>query len=57
MSDKLSEEERSKDHYFSELSKVSEEMYKKHGKEFAMGALVMAAQWIAKNRQTSEKID
>ncbi|MFA3920546.1 hypothetical protein [Ruegeria hyattellae] len=49
MSDDLSPEEQSKDKFFGELSKISEDMIGKHGKDFAMGALVMAAQWIAKN--------
>ena len=49
MADKLSPEEQSKDRFFGELSKLSEEMIEEHGKDFAMGALVMAAQWIAKN--------
>lgn len=51
MSEKLTDEEISKDQYFTQISKISEEMIETHGKEFAMGALVMAAQWIAKNQQ------
>lgn len=51
MSDRLSEEEISKDKYFTEISRISEEMIKDHGKDFAMGALVMAAQWIAQNQE------
>ncbi|WP_120632739.1 hypothetical protein [Ruegeria sp. EL01] len=50
MSKTLSAEEQSKDKYFAQLSKISEEMIEEHGKDFAMGALVMAAQWIAKNQ-------
>ncbi|WP_287383747.1 hypothetical protein [Mesorhizobium sp.] len=30
--------------------KLSEEMVTKHGKDFSMGALVLAARWIAENR-------
>lgn len=55
MNKKLTDEEISKDKYFSQISKLSEEMIKDHGKDFAMGALVMAAQWIAKNNTTGEK--
>ena len=50
MSDALSPEEQSKDRFFGELSKLSEEMIEEHGRDFAMGALVLAAQWIAKNQ-------
>lgn len=53
MNDKLTDEEISKDKYFSQISKLSEEMIEEHGKDFAMGALVMAAQWIAKNKTPS----
>lgn len=51
MNTQLSEDEISKDKYFSQISKISEEMINSHGKDFAMGALVMAAQWIAKNQE------
>ncbi|WP_170759004.1 hypothetical protein [Ruegeria lacuscaerulensis] len=50
MDNKLTPEEQSKDRYFAQLSKIAEEMIDEHGKDFAMGALVMAAQWIAKNQ-------
>ncbi|WP_146589841.1 hypothetical protein [Puniceibacterium confluentis] len=48
MQTQLSPEEISKDRFFAKLSALSEEMVEEHGKDFAMGALVMAAQWIAK---------
>lgn len=57
MDKKLSEEEISKDRYFSRISKISDEMIKEHGKDFAMGALVMAAQWIAQNQELSPQKD
>ncbi|MEM9634375.1 MAG: hypothetical protein AAGA50_23810 [Pseudomonadota bacterium] len=44
---KLTPEEESKDRYFKRIAELSEEMIDEHGKDFAMGALVMAAQWIA----------
>lgn len=47
MQEKLSAEELSKDRLFAKLSELSKEMIEDHGKDFAMGALVMAAQWIA----------
>lgn len=57
MKDKLSKEEISKDKYFSQISKLSEQMIEDHGKEFTMGALVMAAQWIAKNQELTPQKD
>lgn len=46
----LTPEEQSKDEFFQRLAELSEEMVTKHGKEFSMGALVLAARWIAENR-------
>jgi hypothetical protein len=40
----------SKDEFFERLARLSEEMVAKHGKDFSMGALVLAARWIAENR-------
>ena len=45
-----SPEDASKDEFFDRLAKLSEEMVAKHGKDFSMGALVLAARWIAENR-------
>ncbi|WP_181168894.1 hypothetical protein [Mesorhizobium sp. B2-4-17] len=50
MQAELSAEEKSKDAFFEQLAKLSEEMVAKHGKDFSMGALVLAARWIAENR-------
>ncbi|MCV0426627.1 MAG: hypothetical protein K5905_14255 [Roseibium sp.] len=49
----LSPEEESKDRFFRRISELSEEMIEEHGKDFAMGALVMAAQWIARGEPKS----
>jgi len=46
----LSKEELSKDKYFQSLAKIAEEMVEEHGKDFATGALVLAARWVAENR-------
>ncbi len=46
----LSKEELSKDKYFQSLAKIAEEMVEEHGKDFAAGALVLAARWVAENR-------
>jgi len=46
----LTPEEESKDAFFQQLAVISQEMVARHGKEFSMGALVLAARWIAENR-------
>lgn len=40
----------SKDQFFKELAELSERMITAHGKEFSMGALVLAARFIAENK-------
>ena len=50
MQTELTAEEKSKDVFFERLAKLSQEMVAKHGKDFSMGALVLAARWIAENR-------
>jgi hypothetical protein len=52
---KLTEEERSKDEFFQRLARLSEDMIAKHGKDFSMGALVLAARWIAENRIAAQR--
>jgi hypothetical protein len=47
---KLSKEERSKDEFFKRIALLSEAMINAHGREFAMGALVLAARFIAENK-------
>lgn len=46
----LSAEEKSKDEFFVQLAEIAGAMSKRHGKEFAMGALVLAARFIAENK-------
>ncbi len=46
----LSEEDQSKDEFFRQIAELAEAMLARHGKEFSMGAFVLAAQWIAENR-------
>lgn len=43
-------EAESKDQFFKELAELSERMIAANGKEFSMGALVLAARFIAENR-------
>ena len=46
----ITSEQQSKDRFFEELGKIADEMTAAHGKEFAMGALVLAARWLAENK-------
>ncbi len=43
-------EDASKDQFFARVAELSEEMILAHGKDFAMGTLVLAARWIAADR-------
>lgn len=47
------QEQSSKDEFFKQLAQVSDAMIAAHGKDFAMGALVLAARFIAE-RQSRE---
>jgi hypothetical protein len=46
----LSEEDRSKDEFFVKLARVAEAMIAARGKEFAMGALILTARFIAEGK-------
>jgi hypothetical protein len=46
----MSEEQESKDRFFERLGQIADEMTAAHGKDFAMGALVLAARWLAENK-------
>ena len=46
----LSEEDRSKDAFFVQVGQVAERMIEKHGKDFAMGVLVLCARFIAEGK-------
>ena len=50
MQAKLTPEEESKDRFFRRIAELAEEMVATHGKDFSMGALVLAARWIAENK-------
>ena len=45
-----STEDASKDAFFARIAEVSQEMIAAHGKDFAMGTLVLAARWIANDK-------
>jgi hypothetical protein len=44
------EEDRSKDAFFVQVAEMAEAMIARHGKEFAIGTLVLAAKFIAEDR-------
>lgn len=46
----MSSEEKSKDLFFARLGELAEEMIAAHGKDFAMGALILAARFIAEGK-------
>ena len=46
----LSEEDESKDAFFVQLASIAEAMIGKHGKDFAMGTLVLTARFIAEGK-------
>lgn len=46
----LSEEDRSKDAFFVQLAGIAEAMIARHGKDFAMGTLVLTARFIAEDK-------
>lgn len=50
MTTRQSNEDESKDRFFKELAELSERMIAAHGREFSMGALVLAARFIAENK-------
>ena len=43
-------EDRSKDEFFVKLADLAENMISAHGKEFAMGVLIIAARFIAEGK-------
>ena len=49
-SDQLSEDDRSKDAFFVQIAEVAEAMIARHGKEFAMGTLILSARFIAEGK-------
>jgi hypothetical protein len=46
----MSDDTTSKDQFFAQLATLSEAMTAAHGKDFAMGAMVLAARFIAEGQ-------
>ncbi len=53
--EELSEEDKSKDAFFVQLAQITEAMIAMHGKDFAMGTLVLSARFIAENKPLIKK--
>ena len=48
--DDQTEEDKSKDAFFVRVAEVAEDMIARHGKDFAMGVLVLSARFIAEGK-------
>jgi hypothetical protein len=46
----LSEEEQSKDAFFVQIAEIAEAMIARHGKDFAIGAFLLSAKFIAEGK-------
>ena len=44
----------SKDRFFERLAEISNQMSEAHGRDFAIGALVLAARYIVENSTSAE---
>lgn len=49
-SEALNGEDRSKDEFFAEVGDIAERMIEKHGKDFAIGVLIIGARFIAEGK-------
>lgn len=54
MSEKQTDEEKSKDLFFQKVAALSQEMIDAHGKDFSMGTLVLAARFIAEGKMPGQ---
>ena len=53
----FSDEDRSKDKFFSAIAELSNAMINAHGRDFAMGALILGARFIAENKTFTKTSD
>lgn len=49
------EEDRSKDAFFAQVGAIAEAMIARHGNEFAIGTLVLAAKFVAEGRSLASR--
>jgi hypothetical protein len=53
----LSDEEASKDAFFVQLAEIAEAMIARHGRDFAMGTMVLSARFIAEGKPLIKRTD
>jgi hypothetical protein len=53
----LSEEDGSKDAFFAQVAELAEAMIARHGRDFAIGTLVLAAKFIAEDKPLANRGD
>jgi hypothetical protein len=53
----MTAEDTSKDGFFDRVGRLAEEMIAVHGKDFAMGTLVLAARFIAEGKPLTRPAD
>ena len=53
----LNDEDWSKDAFFVQLAEIAEAMIARHGKDFAMGTLLLSAKFIAEGKPLSNRTD
>jgi hypothetical protein len=51
----LTNEERSKDEFFKRLAVIGEDMIAAHGKDFAIGALVLLARFLVEGKELAKR--
>jgi hypothetical protein len=53
----LNEEDRTKDAFFAQVAGLAEAMIARHGRDFAIGTLVLAAKFIAEGKPFANRGD
>ena len=53
----LNEEGQSKDAFFAQVAELTEAMIARHGRDFAIGTLVLAAKFIAEGKPLTNRSD
>lgn len=53
----MNDDEASKDRFFAKIGDLASEMITAHGKDFAMGTLVLAARFIAEGKTLGKRPD
>jgi hypothetical protein len=53
----LSEEDKSKDAFFVRVAEIAEAMIARHGKDFAMGTMLLSAKFIAEGKPFGRRAD